>query len=91
MTPPWSSGTDGALRVIDPVSGQIVRSVPATAAWDVPQEWQGAQPTIKVMDGMAYITEPASNQLHIVDYETGSVWKSIQLSQTPIEMAVVTG
>ena len=84
-------GTDGALRVIDPVSGQIVRSVPVTAAWDVPQEWQGAQPTIKVMDGMAYITEPASNQLHIVDYETGSVWKSIQLSQTPIEMAVVTG
>ena len=84
-------GTDGALRVIDPISGEITRTIPVTAAWDVPEEWQGEQPAIKVMDGMAYITEPASNQLHIVDYETGSVWKSVELSQTPNEMVVVTG
>ena len=64
--------------------GIVVLMIAATACFSLdPKSGSG--------NGMAYITEPASNQLHIVDYETGSVWKSIQLSQTPIEMAVVTG
>ncbi len=84
-------GTDGALRVIDPATGEIVRSTPVIDAWEVPEEWQQPQPAIKVVDGMAYITEPATDELHVVDYETGEVWKSTQLPATPNEMVVVTG
>ncbi|PWD51419.1 hypothetical protein C8046_12905 [Serinibacter arcticus] len=84
-------GTDGALRVIDPTTGEIVRTAPVIDAWEVPEEWQQAQPAIKVMDGMAYITEPATNELHVVDYTTGEVWKSVELPQTPNEMVVVSG
>lgn len=84
-------GTDGALRVIDPATGEIVRSTPVIDAWEVPEDWQQPQPAIKVVDGMAYITEPATDELHVVDYETGEVWKSTQLPATPNEMVVVTG
>lgn len=84
-------GTDGALRVIDPATGEIVRSTPVIDAWEVPEEWQQPQPAIKVVDGMAYITEPATDELHVVDYETGEVWKSVELPATPNEMVVVTG
>ncbi|GMA33337.1 hypothetical protein [Litorihabitans aurantiacus] len=84
-------GTDGALRVIDPTTGEIVRTAPVIDAWEVPEEWQQPQPAVKVVDGMAYITEPATNELHVVDYETGEVWKSTELPATPNEMVVVTG
>lgn len=84
-------GTDGALHVIDPVAGVVTRSVPVIASWKVERNWQAAQPQIVVMEGTAYITEPATDSLHAVDIATGEVWQSTQLDVTPNELAGVSG
>lgn len=84
-------GTDGGLRVIDPATGEITATIPVTDAWEAPQEWQQPQPTITVMDGMAYVTEPATDEIHVVDYAGGEIWKSAELPATPNEMVAVTG
>jgi outer membrane protein assembly factor BamB len=84
-------GTDGALHVIDPESGAVVRSVPVLDAWEEPDEWQQPRPAITVLDGSAYITDPATNSVHAVDVETGEVWLSAELTVTPNEIAGVSG
>ena len=84
-------GTDGALHVIDPESGTVVRSVPVIDAWEEPEEWQQPRPAITVLDGSAYITDPATSSVHAVDVETGEVWLSAELEVTPNEIAGVSG
>jgi outer membrane protein assembly factor BamB len=84
-------GTDGALHVIDPSSGEIERSAPVVAPWTEPDDWQEPRPTLRVLDGMAYVTDPAERLLHVVDPATGELWRSVTLSVTPNELVGVTG
>ena len=37
-------GTDGALHVLDPTSGTVLRRVPVLDPWTAPQEWQSPRP-----------------------------------------------
>ncbi|SDE90260.1 hypothetical protein SAMN05660485_02056 [Blastococcus fimeti] len=82
---------DGALQVIDVVTGTITRSIPVTAPWEESDDWQDPHPQVVVVDGIAYVTEPATRTIHAVDIEGGTVWKSAQLEVTPNELAGVTG
>ncbi|MFW3172038.1 zinc metallochaperone AztD [Geodermatophilus sp. CPCC 206100] len=82
---------DGALQVIDPATGTVTRSIPVTAPWEESEDWQDPHPQVAVVDGMAYVTEPASQQVHAVDVEGGVVWKSAQLTVTPNELSGVSG
>ncbi len=82
---------DGALQVIDPASGAITRTIPVTAPWEESEDWQDPHPQVFVLDGMAYVTEPASRQIHAVDVEGGTVWKSAPLEVTPNELRGVSG
>ncbi|WP_380167712.1 hypothetical protein [Jannaschia sp. R86511] len=84
-------GTDGALHVIDPSTGELTRSVPVVAAWEEPEEWQQPRPTLFVHDGTAYVSEPATDQLHAVDVETGEVFASADLGVTPNEVSGASG
>lgn len=84
-------GTDGALHVIDPVSGEVERSAPVVAPWTEPDDWQEPRPTLRVLDGMAYVTDPAERRLHVIDPATGEVWKSAALTVIPNELVGVTG
>lgn len=84
-------GTDGALHVIDPESGELTRSVPVVEAWDEPEEWQAPRPALFVHDGTAYVTEPATDELHAVDVETGEVFASVVLDVTPNELTGASG
>ncbi|RJK96153.1 zinc metallochaperone AztD [Vallicoccus soli] len=84
-------GTDGALHVIDPASGRVERSVPVVAPWEEPVEWQEPRPALRVLDGTAYVTEPATRQVHAVDVATGEVWKSADVGVVPNELAAVSG
>lgn len=84
-------GTDGALHVIDPASGALTRSVPVVAPWTEPEEWQQARPALFVMDGTAFVTDPAARKIHAVDVVTGEVYRSGDLAQTPDEITGVRG
>ena len=84
-------GTDGALHVMDPETGELGESYPVISAWEGPAEWQEAHPALTVVGGTAYVTEPATNSLFAVDVATGEVITSAELPATPNEIAVVTG
>lgn len=83
-------GTDGALHVIDPESGALVRSMPVIDAWEEPEDWQVARPAVKVHAGTAYVTDPATSSIHAVDVATGEVYRSATLDVVPDEVAVAT-
>jgi hypothetical protein len=82
-------GTDGALHVLDLTSGEITASYPVIDPWEGPAEWQDAHPALVVVDGVAYVTEPASDSIHTVALATGEVTGSAELPGTPNEIAVV--
>lgn len=84
-------GTDGALHVIDPATGELTNSWPVVEEWTVPEEWQEPRPAIWVNEGTAYITEPATSSIHAVDILTGEVWNTITLDVVPNEITGVTG
>jgi outer membrane protein assembly factor BamB len=84
-------GTDGALHVIDPESGALVRSIPVIDAWQEPDEWQSPRPAVTVLDGSAFVTNPATSSIHAVDVETGQVWRTATLTVVPNEITGVTG
>ncbi|RBY83258.1 zinc metallochaperone AztD [Blastococcus sp. TF02A-30] len=82
---------DGSLQVIDPVSGAITRSIPVTGQWEESDDWQDPHPQVFVVDGIAYVAEPATQEIHAVDVAGGTVWKSASLDVTPNELSGVSG
>ncbi|WP_336641212.1 zinc metallochaperone AztD [Microbacterium sp. USHLN272] len=84
-------GSDGAIHVLDPESGEITDTYPVIDAWEGPAEWQDAHPAIVVAGDIAYVTEPAANSVHAVDLTTGEVLASTELEVTPNEIAPAAG
>lgn len=84
-------GTDGALRVIDPLTGVVTASVPVVGAWEESEVWQDPRPTLFVQGSTAYVTEPAASRIHAVDLKAGKVIKSADLDHVPNELTGVTG
>ncbi len=84
-------GTDGKLRVLDPATGDELRSIDVVKAWEVPEDWQAPRPAVIELAGMAYVTDPATKTIHIVDYEGGKVWKSVEIGKEVNEIVGVTG
>ena len=83
---------DGELNVLDEETGAIIHQVKVTAPWEEPEEWQSAAPAVKVgTDGFAYVTEPATKKLHVIDVAAGTLVDSFDLPETPVELAVLTG
>lgn len=84
-------GTDGALHVIDPDTGQIAARIPVVAPWTEPDEWQAPRPALFVSGRTAFITEPSTSSVHAVDLTTGEVVRTAQLPHTPNEITGVSG
>ncbi|WP_206604325.1 hypothetical protein [Arthrobacter pityocampae] len=83
---------DGQLNVLDEETGDVIHEIDVVEPWEEPEEWQQPAPLVKVgADGFAYVTDAAAQQLHVVDIEAGTVLDSIDLPETPTELAVVTG
>ena len=59
--------------------------------WTEPDDWQQPRPTLRVLDGMAYVTDPERRLLHVVDPATGELWRSAELTVTPNELTGVLG
>lgn len=80
--------TDGAVHTLDPTTRELTGSVPVVEPWEGPAEWQDPHPSIKVAGDIAYVTEPATRELHAVDLTTGEVVTSVTLDVAPNEVAV---
>ncbi|MFD7698903.1 zinc metallochaperone AztD [Streptomyces caelestis] len=85
-------GTDGALHVIDPETGEVEKEIPVVGAWREPLDWQRPRPTLFVRDHTAYVSEPGRRMLHAVDIETGGKLASVTLPKSTNELSgVVAG
>lgn len=84
-------GTDGALHVVDAERGRVSASVPVVDAWEEPIEWQEARPALRVAGDTAYVTEPATSELHVVDLTTMRTTATHALPVVPDELVAVTG
>jgi hypothetical protein len=79
----------GGAPVHDPVAATT--GSPSSSGTEEPEEWQAPRPTLHVMDGIAYVTEPSTDTLDAVDVRTGDVWDSVRLPVTPNELTGVSG
>ncbi|UKA54350.1 hypothetical protein LFT45_22125 [Arthrobacter sp. FW305-BF8] len=84
-------GTDGALHVLNAATGATVSTIPVVAAWQEPEAWQDPRPALYVQGSTAYVTEPATGQLHAVDLKAGKTARTATLAHTPDELTGVTG
>ncbi|WAB80538.1 hypothetical protein OVN18_08115 [Microcella daejeonensis] len=84
-------GTDGVLRAIDAETGAITSETPVVAEWEVPEDYTEPRPSVTVLGGLAWITEPATDTVHIVDLDELAVIDSIGVPQTPNQLVVVSG
>ncbi|MGS2586260.1 zinc metallochaperone AztD [Streptomyces hebeiensis] len=82
-------GTDGAIRVIDPASGEIEKKIPAVGEWQEPLDWQQARPTLFVRGHTAYVSEPGKKALHAIDLDTGKKITSVTLPKSTNELSGV--
>ncbi|WP_017586066.1 zinc metallochaperone AztD [Nocardiopsis ganjiahuensis] len=83
-------GTDGALHVIDPEAGEITESIELMDEWEEPLEWQDPRPALFVRGGTAYVSDPATNQVHSVDLGSGEVTGTATLDEAPNELSGVS-
>jgi len=82
-------GSDGALHTFDERTGEALDTIDVIDAWEGPTEWQDAHPALKVVGDVAYVTDPAEQQVHAVDLTTGKiVASSDELPGVPNEIAV---
>lgn len=84
-------GTDGHLHVVDVSAAKVTASIPVTAAWREPKDWQEARPLLEVVGATAYVTEPATKQVHVVDLAALEVTGSLTVPHAPVELTGVTG
>ncbi|MFP7365333.1 zinc metallochaperone AztD [Corynebacterium callunae] len=84
-------GTDGQLHIIDQNTGNVLHTYPVVAPWMEPEKWQEPRPTLFIQENHAYVSEPASNTLHVVDLGTGKVLTSAELPAAPNELTGVSG
>lgn len=85
-------GTDGRLHVIDPVTGELSRSIEVVEPWSEPLEWREPRPTLFAQGGgIAYVTEPAAGRLVAVRIASGEVVAEAALPHVPDEVVGVAG
>ena len=82
-------GTDGAIHVIDPVSGAVTKRIPVVDAWTEPLEWQEPRPALEVRGHRAYVTDPAASAVHVVELDSGEITATAELPEVPNELTTV--
>jgi len=80
-------GTDGALHVIDPGTGDVVSRVGVIDPWVEPADWQEARPALHIIGSTAYVTDPARSRVLAVDLGSGKVLHATELDKVPNEIA----
>lgn len=82
-------GTDGAIHVLDPETGEITASHPVIDPWQGPADWQDPHPALVTDGEIAYVADVANDRVVSVDLATGEVIaESDALPAAPNEMAL---
>jgi hypothetical protein len=84
-------GTDGNLYVFEPANGATVKRIAVTKPWTEPDDWQQPRPTVFARGHDVYVTDTATNQIHLVDVEAGTVRDSVTLEHTSNELSGAVG
>lgn len=82
---------DGHLHVLDSGTGEQITSIEVMQQWTEPDQWQEPRPAIQVVNDIAYITDPAEQQIHMVDLVELEVINSADLDVVPNELTAVDG
>jgi len=80
---------DGRLNIIDTASAAVTKQVDVVTPWTENENWQEPGPNVKTAGDFAYVTDPATQKLHLVQISTGSLLSSLDLSVVPNEMTVI--
>lgn len=84
-------GTDGVLYVFDADSGRRIAAHPVIDAWSEPVQWQQPMPSVTVLGGIAYVSDPAAQTVHAVDLASGRVAAKGDIGVQPVEIVAVAG
>jgi hypothetical protein len=84
-------GTDGAIHVIDPTTGDRTDRIDVVGRWREPLDWQQPRPALHVVGATAYVTEPRRDRVHVVDLDRGRVTSTLDLPHTPNEVVANAG
>ncbi|MDV3128764.1 zinc metallochaperone AztD [Mycobacterium sp. 21AC1] len=84
-------GTDGNLHVVDPVSGATEKTITVAKPWTEPDDWQQPRPSVFARGHDVYVADSATNELHLLDVESGEVTASVTLDHTPNELSGAVG
>lgn len=82
---------DGVLHTFDEETGEELETLEIMDSWTEPDEWQEPRPAIRVVDDIAYITEPDAEQIHMVDLAAGEVLNTVDVGFTPNEITAADG
>ncbi len=84
-------GTDGKLHLIDPEQAKVVKTIDVIDAWEESEEWQDPRPALAVNGDVAYVTDPATKTIHVVDLTGEKETLTAELPETPDELVVTEG
>jgi hypothetical protein len=84
-------GSDGAIHVLDPATGEITAKHPVIDAWESPAEWQQPHPAMVTDGETAYIADVANDRVIAVDLTGEVIAESEALPAAPNEMAINLG
>jgi hypothetical protein len=79
-------GTDGSLHVLDAKDGSTLSTIKVVKPWSEPVDWHQPRPTLHVSGDTAWVTEPATSTVHVVDIPSGKVVDSVSLDVVPNEI-----
>ena len=84
-------GTDGKLHVIDAESAEVIRTIDVIEEWEESEEWQDPRPALAVSGDVAYVTDPATNEVHVVDLTGEHDTLTAELPEAPDEILATEG
>jgi len=84
-------GTDGALHVVDVRRARVSDSIPVVVPWREQMDWTEARPNLEVLGETAFVTEPATSEVHVVDLRRGEVVATHVLPEVPDELVALPG
>jgi len=79
-------GTDGSLHVLDAKDGSTLSTIKVVKPWSEPVDWHQPRPTLSVSGDAAWVTEPATSRVHVIDIPSGKVTDSVSLDVVPNEI-----